>query len=50
MDVCLRSFGFRLWAEGPLGFRCGDVTIFGFGLVLQDLRLRLKSCGFRVRL
>ena len=21
MDVCLRSFGFGLWVESPLGFR-----------------------------
>ena len=44
MDVCLRSFGFRLWAEGPLGFRRGDVSVLGFR---QVLGLRLKSCGFR---
>ena len=50
MDVCLRSFGFRLWAEGPLGFRCGDVAVVGLRLVLQVLgseKLRVQWFGCR---
>ena len=46
MDVCLRSFEFRLWAEGPLGFRRGDVSVVGLRLVLQVLmseKLRVQS-------
>ena len=43
MDVCLRSFGFRPWAEGPLGLRCGDVTIFGFGLALQGFKVKVEK-------
>ena len=35
MDVCFRSFGFRLSAESPLGFRRGDVSAVGFRVVLR---------------
>ena len=50
MDVCFRSFGFRLSAESPLGFRHGDVSVVGFRLVLQALgleKLRVQWFGRR---
>ena len=50
MDVCLRSFGVRLWAEGHLGFKRGDVSVLGFRLVLQVLglaKLRVQWFGCR---
>ena len=44
MDDCLRSVVFRLWAEGPFGFRCRHVSVLGFQLLLQVFGL--ESYGF----
>ena len=49
MDVCLRSFRFRLWAaaEGPLRFQLWRCFGFWVRAGSSGFRVKLKRCGLR---